>query len=407
MNTNLIMVGVGDYWKGFAKPTLAAMESEGLINLLANVDINPRSLSENYPKEHYVRGINQPLSKLLAEKKELNPVVILGHLNHLHTPDAEDLVRNDFPVLIEKPYSVDREQLELLKRLIAENPTKVALAEYYLTMKAAPLLIASGQIKEDSFYFEKEGIIKTHEGLSSFADNPAALKGKLQEIVGKPKYVYCDLLEGEGSTGRVEHRGIDLADLKKGGGMIHDLGIHAFSPLFALEDYIGEIDVDFSEGEVKTALCQEYKKWAEEHCRLSEERIGESYAEISLVTSTGIPVKAALGKYVLKQKNQRRLIIVGDEGQAMLDMSGCSLYLSQGDGPFKKVLEAPKSSNSKYYPVIRSALESLTGNTPFTFDSTAVALKTQEFNLSLVEKASHLRNRPIYKAEASPKEIFA
>src|SRR3989344_2810117 len=182
MNTNLIMVGVGDYWKGFAKPTLAAMESEGLINLLANVDINPRSLSENYPKEHYVREENQLLSELLAEKKELNPVVILGHLNHLHTPDAEELVHNGYPVLIEKPYSVDREQLNVLKKLISENPNKVALAEYYLTMKAAPLLIATGQIKEDSFYFEKDGVIKVNEGLSSFAASPAALREKLQEV---------------------------------------------------------------------------------------------------------------------------------------------------------------------------------------------------------------------------------
>ena len=407
MGKNLIMVGMGDYWKSIAKATLQTMETESLTHLLSTVDIKPREEEEIFPAEHRIRASDQLLSALLADLKDQDPVVILGHANDLLTPDAQDLAEHGFSVLVEKPYAINQEQLQVLKSVIAENPTKISLAEYYLTMKAVPLLVAAGKIKRESFYFAKDGLLKAHEGLPSFATTPQNLAGKLQECVGKPTYIYSDILEGEGNTGKVSHRGIALVDITRGGGMLQDLGVHALSPLVALEDYIGQIDPNFYEGKVKTALCDEYQAWAAHHFGLDEKNIGESYAELSFATSSGVLIKVAVGKYVLKQRNQRRIVIVGDEGQAMLDMSRCVLHLSYGDDSFKKVLEAPKLPASKYYSVIRSGLELLYRKNPFTFDAASIALKAQEITLSAVEKASHQKTRSFYKSESLPRDIFS
>jgi len=393
MKTNIITVGTGDYWHNQLLPTLAKLEREGLVHHQASVDITPRTEKEtekeNLPSvEHRIRKPGQPLSKILQDLSTEEPVVILGHANEMHTPDAQDLLENGFKVLVEKPYAVNPAQFASLTKLVSTFPGKIALAEYYLMMKAVPLLIAAGFVQPDSFYLQQEGILKSHEGLSRRGWTPQDLLGKLRELIGQPKLFYADVLEGEGSTGRVNHRGISLVDLRKGGGMIHDLASHTFSPVVALEGYLGALNLSQLGRNLQTARCQEYVDWAKEKFSLELEHIGETYAALEGVTSEGVPFVAAMGKYLLNQRNQRRIVIVGDEGQALLDMSRCLLSVSSGDGSFESMLEAPKLPDSKYYPVIRSCLEVLSGNTPYTFDATAVCMETQEIVLQLVDRAS-------------------
>ena len=52
------------------------------INLIATVDIKPKFSNEHAFSgiEHRVRTQNQPLSKLLDDLKEKNPIVILGDM---------------------------------------------------------------------------------------------------------------------------------------------------------------------------------------------------------------------------------------------------------------------------------------------------------------------------------------
>lgn len=392
MITPIITIGTGDYWHNLLLPTLKKLEQEGVAHHLVSVDIAPRNeKKENeilLSVEHRIRKPEQPLSDLLQDLSSEEPVVVLGHANEMHTPDAEDLVKNGFKVLVEKPYSINHAQFTSLKELIEAFPEKIALAEYYLMMKAVPLLIAAGLVKQDSFYFTHERILKSHEGLTQRGLSLLDLSGKLKELIGEPKFVYADVLEGEGNTGRVDHRGISLVDIRKGGGMIHDLASHTLCPVVALEGYVGKLDSYLLGKSLRIARCKEYVDWAKEKFDLTLENIGETYATLESITSKGVPFNAAMGKYVLNQRNQRRVVIVGDEGQAMLDMSRCVLNVSQGDDNFQMMLESPKLADSKYYPVIRTCLEILSGNTPYTFNATEVCLKTQDLVLNLAERAS-------------------
>lgn len=404
LKLNIITIGEGDYWKNLLVPSLQQLEREGLLHHIASVDIRQQSHTDDL--DHLLRQENQPLSDLLAKFESQSPVVILGHANDWHTRDTVDLLDHGFHVVLEKPYCLDPSELRALNSSLTEHSANLTLAEYYLMMKSIPLLIVAGKVKPDSFYYQKEGVVRVHEGLRPYATNLDAISGKLLELIGRPRLVYADVLEGEGSTGRVEHRGSHVTDLKKGGGMIQDLTSHAVIALFALEDYIGAIDTTFSAGKVLVAHCREYKNWAQEKLQLPEERIGETYAEMEFVTSTGVPVRAAVGKYILKQKNQRRIVIVGDEGQALLDMSSCTLSLSDGDKVPQKILEIPKSPESKYYPVVRTCLEIIAGTSPYTFDATKAAYDAQKLILNIAEKAAAQDKVHLYPAEALPREIF-
>jgi len=412
---NIVVVGTGEYGINLLGPTLAMLTREGRTEVIATVDVNERPETPHYTTEHMIRSPEQSLSALLAKLRERDPVVILGHSNELHTPDTLDLVAAGYRVLTEKPFATSLDELAQLQKCIDENPGKVALPEYYLMMKSAPVLIVAGLINPLSFYKDKTGVIETL-GPSALGWGP--IHGKLEEMIGKPMAVHVEVLEGEkkqGGTGRVDHRGHHLVDMRKGGGMIHDLGVHAVSIVCALESYLGKPDTELSSGIVRVARCQEYIDMATSKHKIPLEHIGESYAEIDMETSTGIPVYVKVGKYVLDNKNQRRFIIIGDRGILHHDLSACTLSVIQGDNNRGNLLRAPKLPDSKYYPVIRASLELISqehqydGSPPFVgFDATKASLDAQALVLHALNKAYNGRTdvKTYASASATPKDIF-
>ena len=398
----IIIVGTGDYYRNILSLSLLKLQKEGRVQILATVSRSEKGKIKGIP--HLLRAPGTPLHHVLAELKKYQPLVLLGHSNELHTSDASDLVYAGFRVLVEKPYCTSAAQLRAMRTLIRRYPNRVVLVEYYLMMKTLPLLLLGGKIRKNSFYTKKVGVLKYYP---SFKLNARA--HVLNDLIGVPRQIYVDLLEGEGAIGTLKHRGIALTDIKKGGGMIQDLGIHALVPLFALEDYIGTIDPTFRKAIVRSARCLQYLREMKKKFNLPETRIAETYAELEFKTSIGIPVFAALGKYLPKNANQRRIIIIGSEGRLYLDLSSCTLYLSQRENPETAMLTCPKKSATKYYPVLRAALEMLAGNTPFTFDSTKVILNTQQFILNAVAKSqTHAAHGGYftYRQGAAPHAIF-
>lgn len=405
----IIIVGTGEHYKNILYPSLDIMKKEGSLELLATVGKeSPADFkkTKSFRKiEHRIRKGSEKLSSLLSDLKDQDPVVILSHVNELHTSDAHDLVKNGFKVMVEKPYCLNRSQFKIMQNLINRYPDKIGLLEYYLMMKSIPLLILAGKVKKDSFYFKKERLLKIHKGLYSFASNVDELSGRIKEFIGKPKFILVDVLEGEGSVGRLDHRGAFLCDRRKGGGMIQDLAIHALSPLFALEDYIGSIG-SFKKGSVRIAKCKEYIDMAKRKFGLSDKFLGETYAEIEFSTSKGVQIMVSVGKYILNNKNQRRIVIVGSEGRVYLDLSSCTLFISTGENSEIKILEIPKKPICKYYSVLRTTIEALEGYNSFSFNATLIALRAQSFILDIFEKAYFKNNKiGVYEAKALPQNI--
>ncbi len=385
----IVVVGMGQYGIELLEPTLAMLKKEMRAEVIATVDIIDRPNADCYTEvEHRNRHPDQDLSDLLSDLKNMDPIVILGHSNDCHAPDAISLLDNNYRVMIEKPFAISVAELDMLQGCIERHPSNAVLLEYYLMMKSAPVLIAAGLINPCNFYDEKVGVINTVGKIAG--QGWENIHNKLEELIGRPLAIYLDILEGEKKergTGRVDHRGQYLVDLRKGGGMLQDLGVHGLSILFALEGYIGVIDPEFSNGIVRVARSREYLDYAE-NLGIDDIFIGESYAELDFTTAIGVPVSVRVGKYVLDNKNQRRLIIVGDQGVLHHDLSTCQLAIHQGDRSLGVLLEAPKLPDSKYYPVIRAGLELLQNNSLYQgFDPTTAALNAQKLVLFALRKA--------------------
>jgi predicted dehydrogenase len=232
---NLIIVGCGDHFRTNVGPTLAFLESSGQAKVLATVDIDPLSKQPSFlkaPVPHILRKNGESLSRLLRKFGEDNPVVVLAHSHDRHAADALDLLSDGFKVILEKPYALTPSDLSLLKDRVRNTPRCLALAEYYLMMKSAPLLHAAGLVRSDSFYAREPGFL---EGVT---EKPRALESfvGMLELIGRPRMVYVDVLEGEGFTGRFEHRGRQFADSSSGIGVILDLAIHALAGVYKISD---------------------------------------------------------------------------------------------------------------------------------------------------------------------------
>ena len=174
----------------------------------------------------------------------------------------------------------------------------------------------------------------------------------------------------------------------------------------ALETLIGRLGPS-SPSQVRTAVCSEFLSFARRRYQVPTYFVPETYAELRFLTSLGTPVFVCLGKYVLPGVNQRRLLIVGDEGYAILDLSSCTLSIGLRDTYAKPVLISPKLRESKYVAVLRSCLDHLKGQSPFKFDSTDICLRANElalcaFSLSRAEAS----RRTTYRQSATPREIF-
>jgi hypothetical protein len=403
MTRDIIIIGTGAYFMNLVQPGIPLLQHDGIVRALITVDTAPRDEDKVMPalrsSRHIVRG-NRPLSAVVDGIDVPEPFVILGHSNELHTPEAAELLDNarcSPRVLIEKPYAITFSQKEALQATLQQHEGRVGLLEYYLNMKAVPLLWFGGVVAKDSFYAK---------ALKQRSDTTLdALAGRMEEYIGTPLHVISDCLEGEGGYGTVRGRNSSLVDRDKGGGMIQDLGHHALSPLIALEGYLGKLKLQ----DLRFAHCSEYVRESQDEFHLPTSRIGESYAEMDYATDKGVSVKVALGKYVENGTNQRRITIVGTRGVVLYDMTKNILAYQRGDATEKTgpMIESDKVTLPKYLPTIQGALETMEGRNPFAFNPFNVAMRAQEHVLNLVAAKELYQERTVhYRAGAMHDTIF-
>lgn len=402
---NLIIVGCGDHFRTNVGPSLASLEAGGYAKVIATVDLQPLIEKPAFlrnPVPHIIRAQDKSLARSIREYSEADPVVVLAHSHDCHAKDALDLVSEGFRVILEKPYALKASDLSLIRDVMRRTPQRLALAEYYLMMKAAPLLHAAGLLKPDSFYLREPGYLERVDGNGPAPDS---LVGVL-DTIGRPRMVYVDLLEGEGLTGRFEHRGRQFADTRVGIGVILDLAIHALAPVAALEGLLGSLP-PASSVSLATAVCDTFVRFASSAYSVPAQCVPETYAELALTTSLGIPLVTTVGKYVIRNENQRRLLIVGDEGEALLDMSDCTLSIARRGKGHTMLLRAPKRSETKYLAVFRACLLALAGGAPYNFDASEVAVRSNEFTLELYSRACEQGlDRSQYPSGAAPGTIL-
>ena len=215
-----------------------------------------------------------------------------------------------------------------------------------------------------------------------------------------------DVLEGKGKTGRLDHRGRHYADTRVGIGVILDLGIHALAPLMSLESRIGRLRRE-SLVRLRTAICGRFLRSVQRRYKVPSPFVPETYAELLLQTTTGVRVLISLGKYLPKGENQRRLLLVGSEGVAILDMSSCTLSLGLRDQCPATILKSPKLKDSKYVAVLRCCLEYLQGRSPFKFDEFDICLRANELALHAYARSRcRGRARKKYATGSPPGAVF-
>jgi predicted dehydrogenase len=394
---DLVVVGVGDHYKQILSSSIEVLHQQGHVRLIATVDIIPleqRLGTSSVP--HLIRRPNQRLSELLQPFRSTDPIVYLAHSHTCHTPDTLDLTRYGFRVAVEKPYAISLEEVHDLEQSIEKS--RVFLPEYYLVMKSAPLLHVLQLVTSDSFLHREAGFL-TPGPASSLLKS-----GGLAEVIGTVRFVYLDILEGEGKTGRFEHRGDEYADRRRGGGIIMDLGVHAFAPIVAIAPMIGDIQPAFRT--LESATADDFRKHATSR-GIPFSEVPETYSTVTLESNSGVPITIAIAKYTPRDRNQRRLILVGDAGEAMLDMSSCVLYVARGDEKQQIMWQIPKDPNSKYVPVLRSILEAAEGRPQFSFDVNKVCLKSQALTLAWRRKSDlDLPDLPTYATGTEPGEII-
>ena len=397
---NIIVVGTGDLYYRFLAPSLKVMEERNEAKILFTVDIREKPFPDrDFPNvPHLIRKKDEKLSLLLNEYQDKNPIVYLGHSHEHHYHDSIDLVSNGFRVLLEKPYALNKDQLEGLKKILVLHPKKLVFVEYYLKRKAIPLLILHGLVKKDSFYHTSEDVLRSEEFGKHFE-----LSGKIKELIGEPISVQVQFLEGKSDSGRLDHRGRHLFDREIGGGMIHDLGLHSISSLFVLEDYFGKINLD-QEVDVETGLNLEHLAYAKEMHNLQEKDVAETCSLFRFTTDKKVLVEIAVGKYVKDRPDQKGMHIIGTNGEIKIDWYNNFAQIYNGDDSNYK-LDLINSKNLRYYPVIKTGIDILNNKSPFTFDLHEPLLKSQEFILNIIEK-SKLKQPHYYSSGTNFSNIF-
>lgn len=399
---NIVVVGTGDVFNRFIAPSLEILEVQQLLKVLATVDIKKRDpleyLSEKI--EYRIRTPEQDLNDLLSDLKEKDPIVILAHDNDVHYQDTKELVSNGFRIMLEKPYVINRKQFDSLKALHNENLRKIFFMEYYLMRKMSPLFLLSGMINQNSFYLGTEEIFREREvteSLSSYA-------GRLEEILGNPLSIMINILESQRDSGRLDHRGSHVFDVRRGGGMIQDMGIHSLMPIFVLEDYLGAVDKSFAEGKLKTARCGEFDDIAKLKYNIPEEFRGETYAEIDLVTKKGISIKIAVGKYTADTFAQKNLVLQGKKGKIDLNMHENFMNIYEGNTLIDRI-DLVNTKRNRYYPVIRTGLEYFEDKNPFSIDLSKTQLDVQELVINILERTKE-NSSVVYRGGEHHHNIF-
>jgi hypothetical protein len=178
------------------------------------------------------------------------------------------------------------------------------------------------------------------------------------------------------------------------------------APVVALEGLLGSLSPSGCVS-LETAVCDTFVRFARGSYQVPSQFVPETYAELSFTTSLGIPVISAVGKYVLRNENQRRLLIVGDEGEARLDMSTCTLSVARADKCPAIVLRSPKQEGTKYLAVISACMATLAGETPYNFSASDVAIRANEFTLELHSRSCEQGpSRRQYLSGAAPGSIL-
>ncbi|MCH7850064.1 MAG: Gfo/Idh/MocA family oxidoreductase [Nanoarchaeota archaeon] len=399
---NIVIVGTGDHYHRFLAPCFDTLQQQRISNLVATVSISNKEFDDIFEDvKNIVRNKEDLLSDTLNDIRDLDPIVILGHANDFHFRDLKDLVENGFRVMVEKPYAINFEEFDGLKKLLNEYPKKIFLLDSYLLRKYAPLWLIGGLIKKDNFYQNTGSVFQ--DCATPICEKEFNLN-KLREIVGEPTGVFISLLEGEFVSSNLNHRGPHLFDKRRGGGMIQDLFLHMVSPLFVFEDYLGKTDSSFLNGELKVRRCKEFVDLAYKNHGISRENVAETAISAKIVTSSGVQVKISVGKYISKE-NEKRIVIKGEKGKIDLDMETNILSIYSGD----RLVEEIRLNNQKdfrYYPVIRSGLEFFEGNKLFNFDMGQVLLDSQEFSLNVIKKSLDLEDLQKYDSGEEYSEIF-
>jgi predicted dehydrogenase len=391
--TPVIIIGTGHHFQRNLTPATRRLKDEGLIKMLATVDILNRGEVGHFEKVRHIKRNNKPLHNQLKEFKKEDPLVILGHTNSLHAGDALDLLSHGFRVAIEKPYALTSKSLHKFLKVGKKN--RCSLLEYYLFTKSVALLLGFGELNMKSFYLN-EWLIKPYPALSDYAHSVDGFANKLPDIIGRINKIEIDVLEGQGETGTLEGRGIDTLDIKYGGGMIQDMATHVLAPLLSLEKVIGHFP-DKGGFNVRTAYSKEYLNMVKRRFALPSWQAGETYADISFVTDKKIGVRVRFGKYVFGDRNRRGIIIHGSKGEAYLDMDDCTLYVNG-----KPVLGIDKS----YYPVVRAAIAETEGEPLFNFNAVKVLAKAQDMIFDIQKIARKNKKRVYYKSGVDPDNIF-
>ena len=189
----IVIVGCGDHYKSILGPSLASMTQTGIAQVVATVDIknindSPGGVILQAP--HLIREHGQKLHELLCDFKCPNTVVVLAHAHDWHCRDAIDLVKTGFSVIIEKPYGLSLNETGTLRELAHSHPRQIAFAEYYLMMKAVPLLHAAGLLRSNSFFLNDPN----HLIQADLEDANLANKHGILHKIGRPRFVYVDVL---------------------------------------------------------------------------------------------------------------------------------------------------------------------------------------------------------------------
>ena len=394
---NIIVVGTGDYYVRVLSHVLSLLEEENFANVIATVDVVKRRRTEHLTEvEHLIREDGQKLSSLLSNYTKFNPIVFLGHANPFHTPDAIDLAKNGYRVIIQKPYCIDHLQFFDLSSEVRNNTLGICMLESCQTWNAVLLAFLSGNIKESVFESPRDF---GHLYCNTYED-PLWFWGRIEELIGSPRYIQSNILEGSDEFGRLDHRGSHLIDVKKGGGMIQDLGLHAIAPLLILENYLGQVTDSNFNGTVRVARCQEYLDMVQNHFEIPKEHIGETYAEIQFTTQIGIPITVLVGKYVLG-RNERNIVVVGDHGVLNFDMTRMTALVATNYGSTQHLLTL-QDLPPVQYPTIKNAVNELGGNSVLLFDSSANNLRAQEFILNILQSIHYNQEMPVYSQYSKP-----
>ena len=109
-------------------------------------------------------------------------MVILAHANLYHANDAENLVQQGFRVILQKPYAINQDKLQILENILDHYPQRLALVESYQTWNALLFLFLAGVVKSTVFDSPNN-----YGRLSTSVNND--YRGQLRSLIGQPRYV--------------------------------------------------------------------------------------------------------------------------------------------------------------------------------------------------------------------------